>query len=49
MAAMGADVMGALQLPAIAAFGMGFGPQSVVAAAHAGTGRGGFTFRNGHS
>jgi hypothetical protein len=48
MAAMGADVMGALQLAAIAAFGVGFGAQSQVAAAHAGTRGGGFTFGNGH-
>ncbi len=40
--------MGALQLAAIAAFGVGFGAQSQVAAAHAGTRGGGFTFGNGH-
>jgi hypothetical protein len=48
MAAMGANVMRALQLTAIAAFRMGFGAQSLVAAAHAGARWGGFTFWNGH-
>jgi hypothetical protein len=49
MAAMAADMMRALQLAAIAALGMGFGAQGQMATAHAGTRRGGFTFRNGHS
>ncbi len=48
MAAMAADVMRALQLAAIAAFGVGFRTQRLVAAAHAGARRGGFTFWNGH-
>jgi hypothetical protein len=49
MAAMAADMVRALQLTAIAAFGMGFRPQRLVAAAHAGARWGGFTFWNGHS
>jgi hypothetical protein len=28
---------------------MGFGPQRQMATAHAGAGRGGFSFRNGHN
>jgi hypothetical protein len=48
VSAMAADVVRALELAAIAAFSMGFGPQSQMAAAHAGTRRGGFTFRNSH-
>ena len=48
MAAMGADMVRALQLAAIRAFSMRFGAQSLVAAAHPGAGRRGFAFRNGH-
>ncbi len=48
MATMRTDMVRALQLAAIAAFGVGFGAQGQVAAAHAGTRWGGFTFRNGH-
>ncbi len=36
MPAMGTDMVRALQLTAIAAFGMGFGAQGQMAAAHAG-------------
>ena len=36
MAAMGADMVRALQLAAIAAFGMRFGGQSLMAATHPG-------------
>jgi hypothetical protein len=39
----------ALQLTAIAAFGVGFGAQSQMAAAHAGTRWGSLSLRNGHS
>jgi hypothetical protein len=49
MAAMAADMVRPLQLTAVAAFGMGFRPQRLMAAAHAGARRGGFTFWNGHS
>jgi hypothetical protein len=45
---MAANMVRTFQLPAIAAFGMGFGAQGQVAAAHAGTRRGGFTLWNGH-
>jgi hypothetical protein len=48
MAAMGADMVRALQLTAIAAFRMGFGAQCLMAAAHASARWGGFTFWNGH-
>jgi hypothetical protein len=49
MAAMGADMVRALQLTAIGAFSMGLGAQSLMAAAHASARRGGFSFRNGHN
>ncbi len=49
MAAMAANMVRTLQLPAIAALGMGFRTQSQMAAAHASARRRGFTFRNGHS
>jgi hypothetical protein len=48
MAAMGADMVGALEFATIAALGMGFGAQGQMAAAHAGARGGGFSFRNGH-
>ncbi len=48
MAAMRADMVRALQLPAIAAFRMALGPQGVMAAPHAGTRRRGFTLGNSH-
>jgi len=48
MAAMAADVVRTLQLAAIAAFGMSFRRQRLMAAAHTGARRGGLSLRNSH-
>jgi hypothetical protein len=48
MAAMAADMMGALEFAAIGALVMGLGGKRLVAAAHAAARRGGFAFRNSH-
>jgi hypothetical protein len=48
MAAMAADMVGAPQFAAIAALGMGFQRQSLMAAPHTPAGRRRLTFRNSH-
>ncbi len=48
VAAMAADVMGAFQLAAIGALGMGFPGQSLMAAPHPRARGRRFTFRNSH-